>query len=206
MRPRYGEPMKKKKKLVTHDEATEGKSLLEELVSSQPKDDLTGGGPRSFVGECIDERHPTISGRILVQWATAGGEVCKKWLACLQTTTVRTSDRVLLLSPENWVEPVVIGVLGGFQVRPQPDRDGPSIALKPDEAVNVTTDDGDKILQIHQEESGPVVRLLSSDVDIDLPGKLRIRADDIEIKARKGAVDIEASDDVRIKGERVKMN
>ena len=199
--------MKKEPEADQQDvEVEEGASLLDEIVSSQPKDSGEETGPRSFVGECLDDRHPTIPGRVLVQWTGAGGEACQKWLACLQGIAVRETDRLMLLSPDNWVEPVIIGVLGGFSVRPRPQRKGPALALKPDEAMRVTTEDGEDILEVHLEEGGPVVRLFSDDVDIDLPGKLRIRADAIEMKAQKGAVDIEASDDVRIRGERVKMN
>ncbi len=202
------EPQTDRPDAVVQDQEQEqdSGSLLDEIVSSQPRDSAAEqAAPRSFVGECVNERHPTIEGRALVRWA-ADDQQHEKWLACLQSVVVREADRVVLMSPDNWVEPVIMGVLGGLSERPRPEQVGATVALRPDESVCVTTGNGDKILQIHQEESGPVVRLLSDDVDIELPGKLRIQADAIEMKARRGPVDIEASDDVRVKGERVKMN
>lgn len=160
-----------------------------------------------LVGSCVDDRHPTLNGRVLVRWDTTNGEACESWLPTLQGLTIRVADRVLLQHPANWPEAVVVGVVDGFAARPARDHTrGPVLSLSRDEGLHVVGVDGTELLEVYQGESGPVVRLLSDDVNLELPGKLSIDAKSIELNARAGGVTIKAKDDVIVRGEMIELN
>jgi hypothetical protein len=186
---------------------SEASSILDELVTapsaSAPR--VTHEGP--IVAECIDARHPTLVGRVRVRWSDARGATIEKWGPTLQGAAIREGDRVMLQQPSNWPEPVVTGVLDGFARRPEvPKSAAASIELKPDEVVRVAGSNGQTLLEVSQSENGPVVKLLDGDVNLELPGDLRIRANAIEMSAREGNVTIKASDDVVVEGDIVHLN
>lgn len=160
----------------------------------------------SLLGEVLDARHPTLVGRVLVRWEASGVER-ERWVPTLQGLPVRVGDRVVLMHPGNSREWVVVGVLDGFAKRPEVDRAAAaSIELQRDEAVRVVGVDGQELIEIHQSDDGPVVRLLQDDVNLQLSGKLRIRAKGLELAAEEGPVKITASDDVVVKGEVIHLN
>lgn len=161
----------------------------------------------TLIGECLDARHPTLLGRGRIHWRDAQGASQNRWLPTLSGVVLRAGDRVVLVQPANFEEPVVMGVLDGFSPRPEPDTPrGPAIALERDETLLVTTGEGVALLEVRPEETGPVVRIVEKGLDLELPGKLRISADSVELEARKGAVNVRASDDVIVRGEVIKLN
>jgi hypothetical protein len=101
----------------------------------------------------------------------------------------------------------VIGVVDGFARRPEPDR-VPAAALKleRDETVTLTTADGRALVEVYQDEDGPVVRLADEDVHLELPGTLRIDARQILLSAKRGGVEIAAEDDLHLRGEVIHLN
>jgi hypothetical protein len=157
------------------------------------------------VGECIDARHPVLAGRVRVRWAAPDGPV-ERWLPTLRGVAIRERDRVLLLVTANELEPIVIGVIDGFEPREAERRPGPSVELAIDETFTLVAENGAPLLEIVRSADGPVVRLLHADTQLELPGKLRIQATEIELMARRGSVRIEADDDVVIQGEMVRFN
>ncbi len=164
-------------------------------------------GSSCVVGECVENKHPYLQGRALVSWRDSNGKRLEKWLPVLCGTTVRVSDRVLLMSPENWPEPIIVGVVDGFALRPEKERvDKVSLELERDESVSVVTSNGEKLLEVFYEDSGPVVKLLKEDVQVEMPGNLRLCARSINLEAKTGEVVIKASEDVKIEGEVVHLN
>jgi hypothetical protein len=114
---------------------------------------------------------------------------------------------VLLIVPENWAEPLAVGVVDGFAARPEIRRQPAAvIAVKSDETIRVQDSNGQDVLEVSSSQAGPVVRLLQRDVNIELPGALRLKADSVDLTARSGPVKIQASDDVVVKGELVRLN
>jgi len=165
------------------------------------------GRAAALVGECINDRHPVVKGKSLIAYPNRDGLPQEKWLACLQGLTVREKDRVILMRPTNWPEPVIVGVLCGVGDEPPPPRrSGPMVRIEENQTVAISGPDGQPLVEISQGESGPVIHLLEPDVEIQTPGKLRIAARSIELKARQGDLSIEANGDVSIRGDMVRLN
>jgi hypothetical protein len=161
----------------------------------------------ALVGECVDAQHPTLQGRARIRWTEPEGGVREQWLPMLMTVTVRALDRVLLLQPANFEEPVITGVLDGFATRPVREAvAGPLLTLQNDETVRVQSREGAPLLELSISESGPVVRLLSDAAALHLPGALSISAQSIALEARQGEVVVQATDDVLVMGATVRLN
>jgi hypothetical protein len=177
--------------------------LLERPLSRSARDPAA---PSCLIGECIDARHPSLQGRILVKFSV-GGHEHERWVPTLQGLPVRVADRVLMLQPDNAQEWVVTGVVDGFATRPRPPLgERARIELQRDEAVNVVSSEGTRLIEISQSEAGPVVRVLEPDVQVEFAGKLSLRARDIKLEATQGEVSLEATADVVVRGETIRLN
>jgi hypothetical protein len=187
--------------------ATQEHSLLDAVLNQTPSSPTSKMTTQPLVGDCVADRHPTLLGRYLIRHPDGNGQPVERWLASLYGLPVRTRDRVLLLQPGNWPEAVVIGVIDGFAVRPEmTSSTAANLELRSDEVIRIHGCRGEPLVEVRQQESGPVVRLLSLDVNLELPGKLKVSAKSIELEARQGGVNIAASDDVNVKGEVIKLN
>lgn len=190
-------------------QAEKPKSTLDEMLESPPVAPILtpAGVSETLVGEVVDTKHPSLRGRVRVRWKDLEGQMFEKWLATLHGLPVRESDRVLLTQASNWPERVVTGVLDGFARRPEIDRDtAAQLELKRDEAIRVRSPEGEDLIEVFQDERGPVVRFLDDNVDLELGGKLRVRAKSIELTATEGQTRITASDDVVVNGETIHLN
>lgn len=173
------------------------------FVAHAPSEAPLGG---CLVAVCIDDRHPSLLGRVRVRWSTreGGGDA---WVPKLQSIVVRTGDQVLLSQPLNGPEPIVVGVIDGFVRRaPAPERVAAKLALEQDEVLQVEDARGRPLLEVRSGEGGPAVRLLRDNLALEVEGKLAFRAAAIRLEAREGTVEIEAADDVCVKGEVVHLN
>jgi hypothetical protein len=177
-----------------------------EEVAEQPPLEAHLGANELVVGECVEARHPTLRGRVLVRWNVLGASL-ERWLPTLHAMPVRAGDRVLLAQPSNWSEPVVSGVLDGFARRPKPERSETArITLEPEETVRIASADGTPLVEVYRSEAGPTVRLLSDDVNLDLPGSLHIEARSVQLIATQGEMRLSASDDLVLNGETINLN
>jgi hypothetical protein len=186
-----------------------GTELLSSLLDSPA---FVGHAPSSaapgacLTGVCIDERHPSVVGRVRIRWKMAE-TVGDAWLPALQSVVVRTGDRVLLSQPLNEPEPIVVGVIDGFAHRPSAPRNSAAqLVLRDDEVMRVEDARGRPLLELRAAEGGPVVRLVRNHVAIEVDGKLAFSAAAIRLEARQGTIEIEAADDVCVKGEVVHLN
>ena len=75
-----------------------------------------------------------------------------------------------------------------------------------DESVKVKNPDGTKLLEIYQDRTGPVVKILSDNTHFELSNHLKISAKSIEFIATEGDATLEASDDVIVNGEMIRLN
>jgi len=173
--------------------------------------------PAMQVAEVLDDRHPTLEDRVQIvgpskSFGAAGDELDRPprrapcWVPVLRGLTVRRGDRVLTCRPLGWNEPVVVGVLDGLEPRSRTTTDAGRIELRADEVVSIEAADGRPLLEVHDSASGPVLRLASPDLTLDVPGALRLLADQLELRARDGGATIEARDDVEIRGEVIHLN
>lgn len=176
------------------------------LELDQPETPAAGPPSGCLVGTCTDDRHPSLTGRVRVRVAR-GAEEEESWLPVLQTVTVRRGDRVLVQRVGNWPEPVVTGVLDGFATRPAaPTHTAAALELRADEVVEIRTSDGASLAELRPGPNGPVLRVLSEDLDLDVPGRLSLSGGRLRLVAREGSVEIEAGDDVVVKGEVIHLN
>lgn len=181
----------------------EAGSVFDQLLAASPKAWPEG----HVIATCTEERHPTLTGRIRVRCEDARGGVHESWMATLQGLSVRVSDRVLVLKLPHQPDAIVVGVVDGFSRRPEnPELVAQILEIKRDEILQVNAENGQPLLQIVRNQEGPVIRLLQADTQVELPGKLRITAGAIEMRARAGTVRIDASDDVEIVGEAIHLN
>lgn len=161
----------------------------------------------TWVGTCSDATHPVLRGRVRVRWEDDSGGEQSQWLPTLSALAVRVGDRVLCTAPANFDEPVVTGVIDGFTPRPEvPTRAGATLALKGDEHLAITDEAGTPLVEFRTGANGPVVKLLHAATTVELPGKLTLRADALELAARTGDVRIEARGDVRVNGDHIRLN
>jgi len=159
------------------------------------------------IATCTEDRHHTLAGRVRVRCEDARGCVHESWVATLRGLCVRVSDRVLVLKLPHQLDAIVTGVVDGFSHRPEaPKLIAHVLETKSDEVLQVNAENGQPLLQIVRNQQGPVIRLLQTDTQVELPGKLCITAGAIEMRARAGAVCINASDDVEIVGEAIHLN
>jgi hypothetical protein len=157
------------------------------------------------VGLCIDDRHPSLPGRVLVQ--LHGDAAPGTWLPCVAHVVARTGDRVLVQQPRNWPEAIVIGVLDGYEPRAAaPPTTARVLELRRDEQLVVCDDRGEPLVALADGACGPTLRLARPDLALEVPGRLSMRAGTIRLESSAGAIEIEASGDVRIAGELVELN
>lgn len=130
-----------------------------------------------------------------------------RWLATLSRLSVRLGDRVLVTRPANWPEPVVVGVLDGIRARGAVPRTTSAVlALRPDECIEICDHRGAALLRVRAGASGPVLSLARADIDLEVAGRLRIRAESLALATTRGNVSIDAADDVIVRGEIIHLN
>jgi len=158
------------------------------------------------VAECIDDVHPVMAGRVRCRFDRPYGAT-EVWLPCLVTVRPRIGDRVLVQRVDGVAGGLVTGVLDGFRPRVEPDPRAAHVRrLRQDEVIRIEGDDGTPLLEMATSESGPVVRLLRSDLEVAAPGALKITADSVELRARQGGIELAASEDVIVTGEQIRLN
>lgn len=80
------------------------------------------------------------------------------------------------------------------------------LPLRAHAAVEIVCSDGTPLVRIQQTADGAKVTLLGDDAEVSLPGRLRVTAAALELRARNGDVRIEANDRVVVVGETIDLN
>ncbi len=180
---------------------------LEDLLGSTVARRAAPASETCVMATCTDDRHPTLQGRVHVQFTGGDGREHALWVPTLHGLPVRVADRVLMMRPGNGDEWIVTGVVDGFVNRAVAEKTPAArLELRGDECLQVVSSAGRPIVEVSQGKDGPVVRLLEPDVRVEMAGKLVVRAEEIEFEATQGSVAIKASEDVVIKGELVRLN
>lgn len=175
-------------------------ALLERVAIAEPAQAAPGG---LALAEVLAAEHPTLSQRARVR--LPGG--AERWALVLAGVALRAGDRVLVASVAGCEEPVVTGVVDGFARRPErPARAAAALRLRPDEVVVVEAPDGAPLAELSARDGAVHLRLLGSGTSLASDGPLRLSGEAVTIEARRGDVTLEASDDVRVRGEVIKLN
>ena len=163
--------------------------------------------PSQFlVGQVKATEHPVLGKRALVSWQENSIQH-ERWLPVLRNLAIREGDQVLVSRVANLPEFIVTGILDSLTDEPPAHRsEGPVLRLAPDESLRILAPDGTPLLDIEATESGPQLRLLVEQNAIDLPGQFCLTADAIQLRARQGEMNLEASGDVKIRGEVIHAN
>ncbi len=160
--------------------------------------------PTVLMGTCLEPNGPGPDGRFRILYQDADGRRQSARLAALEGVSLGQGDRGLLLWPDNWSEPVIVGALrAGPPAEPRPR----SIHVNDGETLRVTSGDDDRVLlEIVAQPAGPVLRLGSADLRLETPGNLEIDAQTIRLKTRAGDVKIEAAGEVVVQGQVIRLN
>lgn len=188
-------------------------TTLEQLLELASRTQAARFGSGTLVGECLDTHNPHLPRRVLVRARDEDGSPVAAWLPTLADLRVLAGHKVLLSKPDNWPEPVVIGVLAGLE-RPEQDQpressptpEQPQLQLEQGQAVVITDPAGKPMLELRATIDGPRITLLSADVSLDAPGSLRIGAERIELNAREGGVDIRTDGDAIVRARVIRLN
>lgn len=187
------------------DGSGDAKALLARVLESPSK--APAAVPSASLGWVVDDRHPSLLDRVQVRCSAPEEADAPRWLPVLRGLCCRVGDRVVVTRIEGLDEPVVSGVIDGFTPRPEaPRRSAAALELKPDEALRVVSPSGAELVEVFASEQGPVVRVLSADVNLELEGRLHLRAKSLQLEATGGEARLEAADDVVLRGEAIRLN
>lgn len=184
-------------------------TTLEQLLelASQAQAARFAGG--TLVGECLDTHNPHLPRRVLVRARDEEGKLVSAWLPVLTNLRIGIGAKLLLSKPDNWSEPIVIGVIAGLErpeEQPSISTEGPTLRLEPGQALSITDASGQPFLALEETATGPRVALLQRNVEITTPGNLRISAERIELSAREGGVDVRAEGEAVVRGRVIRLN
>lgn len=181
-------------------------SLAEQLLAKTLSDEvLRPPVNAALVGRCVaPSAESPAEGRYPVRYRRGDAPACTAHLLALAGVEPMPGDRVLLVEPDNLAEPVIVGVLGREKYAGK--THGANLSLAPDQPLAITCPKGQPLLEIQLADQGIVVRLLQSDVTIDMPGSLEFSAETIAMSARSGDVCIESESDVVVRGTTIRLN
>ncbi|WP_443191654.1 hypothetical protein [Pseudomonas indica] len=197
----------------TEDPVASLRELLERsrtppLQELEATPSLTPERPRSLLGEVIDTHHPELPGYVFVRWS-AGNEHYQRWLECVRTVTPQRGDRVLLEQPANWSEALVVATLEApYPCAAQASQCEASqtITVPSGQCVRIADARGNPLVEVQGSSQGPVIRLIGDDVDLQVDGKLRLRAEAIELRGGRGGVDIRTDAETVVRGRFIRLN
>lgn len=100
------------------------------------------------------------------------------------------------LKQQPWTGAERIELVGGY------------LATRDDEArsLTITAPGGDVLLRLLLTTEGARLELEQPDLTLSVAGRLQLEGDTVAVRARRGDVQLEASDDVRLRGERIRLN
>ena len=157
--------------------------------------------PLLGVGECIDDAHPTLPGRVRVRMRSR-----ELWVPCLSTVRARTGDS-LLVGQLGDGSLLVMGVIDGLRDRlPTPARVEHTRRIRDDEAVVIESPCGEPLIEVRAGEGRTTLRVLAPTVRVESQQHLELAGESVSIIATKGPIDLRANEDVTVAGETINLN
>ena len=74
------------------------------------------------------------------------------------------------------------------------------------EKLTITAPGGEVLLRLTFSAEGARLELDQPDLTLSVAGRLRLEGETVAVRARRGDVELEANDDVRLRGERIRLN
>jgi hypothetical protein len=164
-----------------------------------------------LLGEIVDTHHPDFKGYVYVRWLSDQGETRQRWLAVVQGLAPRKGDRVLLQKPGNWPEMLVTAIVDPYS-KNESNEEGElatsrrTLELELEEKIRITAANGRPLIEISATAQGPIIQVLSKDVNIEAPGKLSLRAETLELEGGRGGVDIQTEADTIVRARYIRLN
>ena len=161
--------------------------------------------------EVLDTHHPHLPGRVGVAWHNPDGTRLERWVSIVSGLHLCRGDQVLMLKPANtssWVitQKLTSAIAADNQRDTPSDANARTLRLERGEVVRVATADGEMLLEVASEREGPVVRLVQPQIDLEVAGRFRVRAETIELEASEGGVDVRTSGEVVMRGRPIRLN
>lgn len=157
--------------------------------------------PLLDIGDCVDDTHPTLTGRIRVRLRTR-----EVWLPCLATVRARIGDRVLVAQVGDG-SLLVMGVVDGLRERkPQPPHAASTRRIRDDEAVVIESPSGEPLVEVRAVEGKTTLRVLTNAVRVEGKQHLELAGESVSIIATKGPIQLQANEDVIVAGETIHLN
>lgn len=160
----------------------------------------------SLIGLCLSTSHPTLSARYRIEWVDSKGKTTNGWIPALRNLSIRAQDRVLVYFPANYPEPIIIGVLDGFDSNSKKTQENSSITLQEDEHISIVSSTGKTIAEISHYQGSPQISLFSKDIKLEFAGSLSLKAPSIDLESTKGNINLSSSDDIDMCAEIINLN
>ncbi len=178
---------------------------LHDDTAFELEDHVPEASPTAEVACCLEEQHPTLLGRVLCGFERS--TQLQVWLPCLMHVRPRKGDRVLITRCPGAPHGVVVGVVDGYRQRVLPvPRMRATHVLGEDDALVIEDAGGRAVLELRASEEGTRVRLLHATTKFVADGELSFEARKVSILASQGPLLLDASEDVRIRGEQIHLN
>ncbi|MBI3897463.1 MAG: hypothetical protein HY308_04095 [Gammaproteobacteria bacterium] len=196
--------------LATHAEQETDVPSLRQLLLARPSQKTAAATTsQPLLGEVLDTHHPDFRNHVFVRWTDDAGHTTERWLKYVRGATPDKGDRVLLTQPGNWPEKLVTAIVDCAAPK-EPIRENTEashlLQLEQDKCLRVVDANDRPVVEIYSGSSGPVVRLVNDGVDIEVPGKLRLKAETLEFVGGQGGVDIRTEADTIVRSRFVRLN
>ena len=186
------------------------KDMLKRSYQKIKPDPSSGDNSHVVVGEVVDTHHPELRGRVFVQWFEENGENHQKWLSVVNGLYIQKGDRVLVIQPENWNEKIITnvleGALGSDSVVEEQSEKARILELEQNETIQLQNAEGKPLIDIRSSTQGPVVRILNNNLQIEASGRLKFKAETVEIEGGRGGVDIRTEADTVVRSRHIRLN
>lgn len=189
---------------VDHDDAP---SLLERtLTATDVPRTVAHQMSGAWMGVCELPIDASTS-RPLIHFTDGRGQSHRRRLDVLDGVVIEVSDEVLLIQPANRSEPLVVGTVNRQRKMNSSSTPATSLVLAEGQSIRITDATGTPLLEVSTDAEKSRLRCLQTDVCFEVAGKYSVEADEIELRARHGSLQLEAAqDDIVARGQYIRLN
>lgn len=190
---------------------------LEQLLEQASRSHAADFAGKTLIGECLDTHNPHLPRRALIRARGQQGGAALAWLALAGDLEVRPGTKVLLDKPDNWPEPVIIGVIEGLETPSAPAAvDESALELGTGERLIVADSEGRALLEVWADPNGARVRLCREvlqreglereGLEVQALGHLRLAGGRLELRAGDGGLEVNGTGDGIVRAKTIRLN